>query len=128
MLCYNINKQRDNKLGVIMMTVNGGSETTDIKLLDAALQKKSIKLVVMHLEKKISAETPGIGNVLAWLDEMNLLLEQDDYVKADYIKMRKKLYDAIEWVPDTETRQRLRNSWYSFGKALEKKVPRYSQE
>lgn len=109
-----------------MMTVDGGSVTTDIKLLDAALQKKSIKLVVMHLEKKIAPDTPGIGNVLVWLDEMNELLAREDFVKADYIKMRKKLYDAIEWVPDTETRHRLRNSWYSFGKALEKKAPRHT--
>ncbi len=108
------------------MTVNGGSETTDIKLLDAALQKKSIKLVVMHLEKKFDPETPGIGNVLIWLEEMNELLDREEYVKANYIKMRKKLYDAIEWVPDTEIRHKLRNSWYSFGKALEKKAPRYT--
>ena len=28
------------------MAVNGGSESTDIKLLDAALQKKTVKSVV----------------------------------------------------------------------------------
>ena len=107
-----------------MMTVDGGSGNTDMKLLDAALQKKSVKLVVMHLEKKIDPETPGIGNLLAWLEDMEKLLAKEAFVKAEYIDMRKKLYDAIEWVPDVEIRHRLRNSWYSYGKALEKKAPR----
>lgn len=110
------------------MAVNGGSESTDIRLLDAMLQKKTVKSVVMHLERKIDTETAGIGNLLSWLDEMKALLAQEEYVKAEYIKMRKKLYDAIEWIPDTETRHKLRNSWYSFGKALEKKAPRYTNQ
>ncbi len=110
------------------MAVNGGSESTDIKLLDAALQKKTVKSVVMHLERKIDPDAPGIGNLLAWLEEMKELLEQEEYVKADYMQMRKKLYDAIEWVPDTDLRNKLRNSWLSFGKALDKKVPRYTNQ
>ena len=106
------------------MAVEGSSGNTDMKLLDAALQKKSVKLVVMHLEKKIDPATPGIGNLLEWLDSMKSLLEEEDFVKPAYIEMRKKLYDAIEWIPDVEIRHRLRNSWYSYGKALEKKAPR----
>ncbi len=106
------------------MTGDSGSDNTDIKLLDAALQKKSVKLVVMHLAKKINPDIPSIGYVYAWLEEMEALLAKKDFVKSEYLEMRKKLYDAIEWIPDVEIRHRLRNSWYSFGKALEKKAPR----
>lgn len=106
------------------MTGDGSSNNTDMKLLDAALQKKSVKLVVMHLGKKIDPDMPSIGYVYSWLEEMEKLLAKEDFVKSEYIEMRKRLYDAIEWIPDVEIRHSLRNSWYSFGKALEKKAPR----
>ena len=96
----------------------------ELREQDAQLQKKSVRLVVMHLKKKIAPTTPGIGYVLDWIDDMEALLEEEGFDKPEYVKMRKKLYDAIEWVPDTDIRHSLRNSWYSFGKAMEKKAPR----
>jgi hypothetical protein len=36
--------------------------------------------------------------------------------------MRKQLNDLIERTLDEEIRFKLRDSWYSFGKALDKKV------
>ena len=42
--------------------------------------------------------------------------------------MRKKLNEAIGWITDVDVRNRLRNSWMSFGKAMEKKVSRHPNE
>lgn len=106
------------------MAVGDGAGKSAKILTDAQLQKKSVKLVVMHLHKKVDPEAPGIGNVCAWLTEMDALLEKESFVRAEYLEMRKKLHEAIEWVPDVEMRQKLRNSWYSFGKAMDKKAPR----
>jgi len=91
---------------------------------DADLQKKSIKLVVMHLRKKVDPTAQGISRVCEWIDDMEDLLSQESYNRADYFEMRKKLYDSIEWVMDVELRGSLRNSWTSFGKAMTKKAPR----
>ncbi len=113
---------------VIEMAIDKGGREVDIKELDAQLQKKSVKLVVMHLKKKLTPDMSGTGPLLDWIDDMEELLEQEGFDKPEYFDMRKKLYDAIEWVPDTEARQRLRNSWYSYGKALNKKAPRHSDE
>lgn len=103
-------------------------ETTPNKkkkeLTDADLQKKSVKLVVMHLKKKVDPDAAGIDRVLMWLGEMEELLEQDGFDRVVYMNMRKQLYEAIEWVFDVDLRHKLRNSWYSYGKAMDKKVPR----
>lgn len=106
------------------MTVGDGAGKSAKILTDAQLQKKSVKLVVMHLRKKVDPEAPGIGKVCAWLEEMEQLLEKEEFVRAEYLEMRKKLNDAIEWVLDVDMRLKLRNSWYSFGKAMDKKAPR----
>ena len=94
------------------------------EMTDADLQKKSVKLVVMHLKKKVDPDAAGIDRVLAWLGEMEELLEQDGFDRVVYMNMRKQLYEAIEWVFDVDLRHKLRNSWYSYGKAMDKKVPR----
>ena len=52
------------------------------------------------------------------------LLEKDGFDRVVYMNMRKELYEAIEWVFDVDLRHKLRNSWYSYGKAMDKKVPR----
>ncbi len=93
-------------------------------MTDADLQKKSVKLVVLHLRKKIDPEAAGIDKVCNWIDEMEALLEQDGFERSTYLAMRQQLYEAIEWVFDVDLRHKLRNSWYSYGKAMEKKVPR----
>ena len=94
------------------------------EMTDADLQKKSVKLVVMHLKKKVDPDATGIDHVLTWLGEMEELLEQDGFDRVVYMNMRKQLYEAIEWVFDVDLRHKLRNSWYSYGKAMDKKVPR----
>ena len=94
------------------------------ELTDADLQKKSVKLVVMHLKKKVDPDATGIDHVLTWLGEMEELLEQDGFDRVVYMNMRKQLYEAIEWGFDVDLRHKLRNSWYSYGKAMDKKVPR----
>lgn len=92
---------------------------------DAELQKKSVKSVVFHLKKKVDPNAAGIDRVCAWLADMDALLTQDGFNRSEYLEMRKKLNDAIEWVFDVELRHKLRNSWYSFGKAMDKKVPKH---
>lgn len=93
-------------------------------ITDADLQKKSVKLVVVHLRKKIDPKAAGIDRVCRWLDEMELLLARDGFDRGEYLSMRQQLYEAIEWVFDVDLRNKLRNSWYSYGKAMDKKVPR----
>ena len=94
------------------------------EMTDADLQKKSVKLVVMHLKKKVDPDAAGIDRVLTWLGDMEELLEQEGFDRVIYMNMRKQLYEAIEWVFDVDLRHKLRNSWYSYGKAMDKKVPR----
>lgn len=105
---------------------NVGDEQEVIQLSpDAELQKKSVKSVVFHLKKKVDPGAAGIDRVCVWLADMDALLAQDGFNRGEYLEMRKKLNDAIEWVFDVELRHKLRNSWYSFGKAMDKKVPKH---
>ena len=116
-----------NTHGVGDITEKNVETTTNKKkkeMTDADLQKKSVKLVVMHLKKKIDPDAAGIDRLLAWLGEMEELLEKDGFDRVVYMNMRKQLYEAIEWVFDVDLRHKLRNSWYSYGKAMDKKVPR----
>ncbi len=113
-----------------MMTADSGDNSVVIskrqkkEITDADLQKKSVKLVVMHLKKKVDINEPGINQVVEWIDKMDVLLEKEDFIRSEYLEMRKQLYNAIEWVFDVDVRAKLRSSWYSFGKAMEKKVPK----
>lgn len=93
-------------------------------ITDGDLQKKSVKLVVLHLRKKVDPNAAGIDRVCNWLDTMDGLLRQDGFDRGVYLDMRQQLYEAIEWVFDVDLRHKLRNSWYSYGKAMDKKVPR----
>ena len=105
---------------------DGGNVKENKKVMtDAQLQKKSVKLVVLHLKKKIDPDAAGIDRVCAWIDRMEELLAQDGFDRTQYLDMKKQLFDATEWVFDVDLRHKLRNSWYSFGKAMDKKVPKY---
>lgn len=111
------------------MTADSGDNAVVTKrkkkeITDADLQKKSVKLVVMHLRKKVDEDEPGINQVLEWLNKMEKILDKDGFDRSEYLEMRKQLYNAIEWVFNADVRAKLRSSWYSFGKAMEKKVPR----
>lgn len=110
--------------GVFVNVADTKANKKKKEMTDADLQKKSVKLVVMHLKKKVDPDAAGIDRVLAWLGEMEELLAKDDFDRVVYMNMRKELYEAIEWVFDVDLRHKLRNSWYSYGKAMDKKVPR----
>ena len=84
-------------------------------------RKKAVKLIVVHIKKKVSKEFIGSDNVMLWIDEMNDLLTREEVSISDYIKMRKKLNEVIECTVDEEIRYKLRDSWCSFGKALDRK-------
>jgi hypothetical protein len=49
------------------------------------------------------------------------LLIKEDFKINEYYEMRNELNDVVDSLIDDELRFRLRDSWYSFGKALEKK-------
>ena len=91
---------------------------------DDDVKRKAVKLVIAHLKKKASREFIGIDHVNEWLAEMEDVMKRPDFIMSEYIEMRKKLNDVIERTLDEEMRFKLRDSWYSFGKALDKKVKR----
>ena len=53
---------------------------------------------------------------------MDKLLAKPEFEIAEYIHMRRNLNDVIERILDENMRVKLRDSWYSFGRALDKKV------
>ena len=91
-------------------------------MTDADVKKKAVKSVVAHIRKKIDGEFEGQEHILRWLESMETILEKDGFEKAEYIEMRKELNDVIERTIDGDMRLKFRDSWYSFGKALDKKV------
>lgn len=94
-------------------------------LTDADVKRKAVKLVVAHLKKKASGEFMGIDYLLDWVEEMEALLQKEDFDIREYHKMRRQFNDVIESTLDGTMRKKLRDSWYSMGKALEKKVKPY---
>jgi len=105
----------------VSKTINKGLKK---EITDFGLQKKSVKLIILHMSRKIDKDIIGINHVNEWLEDMNQLLAKEEYVRTEYLEMRRKLNEAIERVMDVEMRSKLRNSWYSYGRALDKKVPR----
>jgi hypothetical protein len=90
---------------------------------DNDVKRKAVKLVVAHLRKKLP-ETGFIGkeHIIGWIEGMEEILLKDEFVMIEYIQMRRSLNDVIERTVDEELRFKLRDSWYSLGKALDKKV------
>ncbi len=91
-------------------------------LTDFDVKRKAAKLVVSHLKKKLPNEFIGSDRVNDWISEMEQLLGKKDFNMLEYIHMRRALNEVIEEIPDEEIRFKLRDSWYSLGKALDKKV------
>ncbi|NLD48303.1 MAG: hypothetical protein GX660_14100 [Clostridiaceae bacterium] len=89
---------------------------------DADVKKKAVKLVISHLKKKITRDFVGSEHVSEWVEDMEKILVKDDFDLVEYVMMRKSLNDVIERTLDEEMRFKLRDSWYSFGRALDKKV------
>jgi len=92
-------------------------------LTDNDVKRKAVKLVIAHLKRKLPEyDFSGKQEILGWIDGMEELLAKEEFVMLDYIQMRRSLNDIIERTFDEELRFKLRDSWYSMGKALDKKV------
>ena len=91
-------------------------------MTDFELKHKAVKQVIVHLKKKVPGDYAGAHYLKEWLEKMDALLEEDEFVLSRYYEMRRQLNDVIERALDDNIRVRLRDSWYSFGKALDKKV------
>lgn len=90
---------------------------------DIDVKRKAVKLVVAHLRKKLpESEFIGSENITSWISDIEKLLEKQEFNMIEYIEMRRNLNDVIERTVNEELRFKLRDSWYSLGKALDKKV------
>lgn len=89
---------------------------------DTDVKRKAIKQVVAHIKKKITSEYVGKEHIEEWLTQIEEIMAKDEFNFRDYIQARKSLNDIIERTLDEEMRFKLRDSWYSLGKALEKKA------
>ena len=89
---------------------------------DIDVKRKAVKLVIAHLKNKITGEFIGSDHINDWISDMEKLLEKPEFVMIEYHEMRRNLNDVIERTVDEEMRFKLRDSWYSLGKALDKKV------
>lgn len=89
---------------------------------DTDVKKKAIKQVVAHIRKKVTSEYVGSEHLKEWLNEIDVIIAEEEFNIKDYIYARKKLNDIIERTLDEQMRFKLRDSWYSLGKALEKKA------
>lgn len=97
----------------------------DQPMTDAEVRHKAVRLVVAHLKKKVTGDFPGIEYLAAWLDDMDALLADETFDIREYHRMRRELNSVIESTLDETMRTSLRNSWFSMGKALEKRAKPY---
>ena len=99
--------------------------TAKKEITDFDVKRKAVKLVVAHLKKKLPKEGYiGSDKILGWTEDFEVLLEKPEFVMSEYYEMRRELNDIIESTFEGELRFKLRDSWYSLGKALDKKVKR----
>jgi hypothetical protein len=90
---------------------------------DNDVKRKAAKLVVAHLKKKLpEKDFLGKEHITNSINGMEELLLKEEFVLVEYHEMRRNLNDVIERTVDEELRFKLRDSWYSLGKALDKKV------
>lgn len=89
---------------------------------DADVKRKAVKLVISHLKKKVPKDFIGAQHLEEWITDIENLLNKPEFVMKEYIEMRKSFTDVIESSPDEEIRFKLRDSWFSMGKALDKKI------
>jgi hypothetical protein len=93
------------------------------EITDADVKRKAVKLVVAHLRKKLPQELfIGSDSILSWLERFEELIEKPEFVASEYYDMRRELNDIIERTVDEELRFKFRDSWFSLGKALDKKI------
>ena len=91
---------------------------------DEYAKKKAIKLVVLHIRKKLEEAGEEAHTIDNWFTEMDELLSlpEEDFDIHTYYDMRRHLNDHIDCIYDVNLRYKLRDSWISFGKALDKKA------
>jgi len=89
---------------------------------DTDVKRKAIKQVVGHIKKKITSDYVGSDHLMDWITQIEEIIAKDEFIIRDYIQARKSLNDIIERTLDEEMRFKLRDSWFSLGKALEKKA------
>ena len=95
------------------------------ELTDFDVKRKAVKLVISHLKKKLPKEGfDGSEGIVNWILEFEDMLEKPEFIMTEYYGMRRELNDLIERTVDDELRNKLRDSWFSLGKALDKKVKR----
>lgn len=93
-------------------------------ITDEDVKRKAVKLVIAHLKRKVSAEFLGSEHINNWICEMDTLLAKPEFNIVEYIEMRRNLNAIIERIMDEEMRFKVRDSWYSLGRALDKKAKR----
>ncbi|HHY24848.1 MAG TPA: hypothetical protein GX527_11590 [Clostridiaceae bacterium] len=91
---------------------------------DEDVKKRAVKLVITHLKKKVANEYMGKEHIDKWIAEMDEVLDKPEFDIVEYYEMRRKLNDVIERTLDEEMRFKIRDSWYSMGRALDKKAKR----
>lgn len=91
---------------------------------DEYAKKKAIKLVVLHIRKKSEEAGEEAHELDQWFVEMDKLiaLPEEEFDIHKYYDMRRQLNDHIDCIYDVNLRYKLRDSWISFGKALDKKA------
>lgn len=90
---------------------------------DNDVKKKAVKHVISHLKKKIPEDEFSAKESLNdWITKIEEILKQDEVALSEYVEKRKELNEIIERVIDDEFRFKLRDSWYSLGKAMYKKA------
>ena len=92
---------------------------------DEDVKRKAVKLVVSHMKKKVAKEFIGSQHINEWIEEMEELLKKPEFEYVEYVQMRKKLNDVIERILEEEMRFKLRDSWYSLGRALDKRAKQH---
>ena len=98
-------------------------ETVKKVVTDEDVKRKAVKLVVSHLVKKLPEESfIGSDNILSWIAQFEELLVKPEFVISEYYDMRRDLNDIIERTVDEDLRFKFRDSWFSLGKALDKKA------
>ncbi len=89
---------------------------------DTDVKRKAIKQVVGHIKRKVTSEYVGSDHLKEWIAQIEEIVAKEEFDIRDYIQARKNLNDIIERTPDEEMRFKLRDSWFSLGRALEKKA------
>lgn len=91
---------------------------------DEYAKKKAIKLVVLHIRKKLEEAGEEAHALDEWFVGMDELLDmpEEEFNIHKYYDMRRNLNDHIDCIYDVNLRYKLRDSWISFGKALDKRA------